>query len=193
MARAQENPIASPPYLEFFGLTRPPFTRLADPSQTFHTEQYSLLMDHLANATQEPDSLVVICGTDGSGKSTLLNRYITSLGNHISFVAIDETCISEEEFYNAFLTQIGFNDITGTASELKNITKEFLIHRGMAGDSVLIIIDNAHLIVPAILDQIRWISDIKIKGRRVISVVLAGNADLVHVVDAPGHEQNQIS
>ncbi len=191
MVRSLEQPVVDPTYLEFFGLTQPPFARLADPGQLFPSEQYSLLMEHLANASTNTDSLVVICGADGSGKSTLLNRFITSIRDHISCVVIDETCHGEEQFYSAFLTQIGFADITGTAKELRNITKEFLVCRGIASDHVLVIIDNAHLTDPMIIEQLRWLCEIKIKDRRVLSVVLAGNADIVRVVDAPAMRQTK--
>jgi general secretion pathway protein A len=191
VVRSLEQPVVDPTYLEFFGLTKPPFARLADPSQLFPSEQYSLLTEHLANATTNPDSLVVICGADGSGKSTLLNRFISSIGDRISCVVIDETCHGEEQFYSAFLTQIGFAEITGTVKELKNITKEFLVCRGIAGDHVLVMIDNAHLADPMILEQLLWLCEIKIKNRRVLSVVLTGNANIVRVVDAPAMRQTK--
>lgn len=189
MVRALENPGTDPAYLEFFGLKRPPFARLSRPSQIFHTEQYSLLMSHLATATEQSDCLVVICGADGSGKTTLLNRYITSLGDDICYVTIDETCNGEKKFYCAFLRQLGFSDITGTSRELWRITKEFLVHRGMASDSVLIVIDNAHLTNPTVLEQIRRISAIKVKDRRVLSIVLAGTSDLERIMDSPAMSQ----
>ena len=189
MVRALENPVTDPTYLEFFGLTRPPFARLSEPSEIFHTEQYSLLMAHLASATAHSDCLVVICGGDGSGKTTLLNRYISGLGDDISYATIDETCKGEKEFYCAFLRQLGFNDITGTPRELRRITKEFLVHRGLAGDPVLMIIDNAHLVHASVLEQLRLIAAIKVKNHRVLSVVLAGNTDLVRIMDSPAMSQ----
>ena len=189
MERSLEQPVADPKYLEFFGLTKSPFGRLLDPNRLFPTEQYSLLTEHLVSASTHTDSLVVICGADGSGKSTLIDRFTASLDDHMYCVVINETCHGEVQFYRAFLTQIGFEDISGTASELRHITKEFLVCRGIAGDHVLLIIDNAHLTDPIILEQLRWISEIKIKDRRVISVVLAGNADLVHVINAPAMSQ----
>ena len=191
MARALEKAGTDPTYLEYFGFTRPLFAQLSDPSQIFHTEQYSTLMAHLASATERPDCLVVVCGADGSGKTTLLNRYIKSLGDDISFATIDETCDGEKEFYGAFLRQLGFSEITGTEGELRRITKEFLINRGMADDPVLMMIDNAHLVSPSVLEQLRSIAAIKVKNRRAISVVLAGNSDLVRVMESPAMSQTK--
>ncbi|MBT8106278.1 MAG: AAA family ATPase [Woeseiaceae bacterium] len=185
MARSLEQTVFYPTYLEFFGLTRPPFARIAEPSQFFQTEQYSLLMGHLGNATKRADCLVALCGARGAGKSTLLNQYISNLGHQSTFVAVDGSCDGEEGFYCEFLTQIGFTDISGTAGELRNITSEFLKYRGDAGDPVVVIVDNAHKTDPIVLQQIRHIAGITTNGGRVVSVVLAGDADLVRVLDSP--------
>jgi len=189
VVRALENPGPDPTYLEFFGFARRPFARLSRASDIFHTEQYSLLTAHLAVATEQADCLVVICGAEGSGKTTLLNRYITSLNDEICYATIDESCNGEKQFYLAFLRQLGFRDITGTARELRRITEEFLVNRGMAEDPVLIIIDNAHLVKPSVLEQLRRVSALKAKNRRVLSVVLAGSSDLVGVMDSPAMSQ----
>ena len=174
MVRALERPDSDPTYLEFFGLRRAPFARISDPSEVFHTEQYSLLMAHLANATEQPDCLVVVCGADGSGKTTLLNRYVASLGDEFYCAKIDETCRSDEEFFCQFLSQLGFGEISGTTHELRRITKEFLIHRGLAGDTVLLIIDNAQMIQPTVLEQLRWLATIKVVTVKAAQVATQG-------------------
>jgi len=193
VATALENPELNPPYLDFFELSRPPFARLSQPSQIFDTDQYSLLMDHLINATERSDCLVAIIGANGSGKTTLLNRYITSLDDDVYFAAIDENCKGEMPFYCSFLQQLGFGEISGSLEELRRITKEFLINRGMADDSILLFIDNAHLVSPVVLEQIRWISATKIGNRRAVSIVLTGNSELASIMDSPAMAAIQFS
>ena len=189
MPHALDNLDSDSSYLEFFGLSRPPFARLSAPSEVFHTEQCSLLAAHLGNAAGQPDCLVVLCGADGSGKTTLLNTYLLGLGEDTFFGVIDENCSGAVPFYCDFLRQLGFGDINGTLRELQSITKEFLIHRGMAGDSVLLIVDNAHLVNPAVLEQLRWLSAAKVDDHRVLSIVLAGNTDLIRIVNSPAMQQ----
>jgi len=185
VAIALEKSEMDPTYLEFFELTRPPFARLSQPSQLFDTDQYALLTDHLVGATEQPDRMVAIFGADGSGKTMLLNRYITSLDDDVYFATIDENCEGEMPFYCSFLQQLGFGEISGSLGELRRITKEFLIHRGMADDPILLFIDNAHLVSPAVLEQLRWISATKIGNRRVVSIVLTGNSDLASIMNSP--------
>jgi len=144
-----------------------------------------MLMSHLASATEQTDCRVVIYGVDGLGKTSLLNRYTSTLDDEVSFATIDEICVDAKQFYTAFLRQLGFNDITGSVRELRNITKEFLINRCMADDPVLLIIDNAHLLKPSVFRQLRWISETKVDGRRVLSVVLAGSIDLIRIIESP--------
>lgn len=185
MARAQENPDTIPSYLEFFGMERPPFARLSVPSQLFHSDQYSILADHLTSATEQSDSLLVLCGAEGAGKTTLLNRHILNIDEDVSYATFDETCADGTQFYYGLLRQLGFHDISGKLNELKNIAREYLIHRGMAGDPVLVIIDNAHLVCASVLEQLRWLAETNVRDRRVLSVILAGNSDLPRIMASP--------
>ena len=185
MARALETPDAIPAYLEFFGMKRPPFARLSVPSQLFHSDQYSVLADHLASATEQSDFLLVLCGAEGSGKTTLLNRHILDLGEDVSYATFDESCADGTQFYCGLLRQLGFHDISGKLNELRNIAREFLIYRGMAGDPVLLIVDNAHLVCASVLEQLRSISETLVNDRRVLSIVLAGNSDLRRIMGSP--------
>lgn len=197
MERALENSESNPAYLDYFGMNQPPFAPLSDPSSPiFLSEQYSLLMAHLSSATEQSDCLLVICGADGSGKTTLLNRYAMTLSNDVTYATFDDTCIDGTQFYTAFLKQLGFPDISGSLKELRRITQEFLIHMGKAGDPVLLIVDNAHLVSPTVYEQLRWIAETKVDERRVLSIVLAGNYDLPRIMASPAmrtlHFRNNI-
>ena len=166
-------------------MTQPPFAPLPGQLPMFLSEQYSLLTAHLSSATEQTDCMMVICGADGSGKTLLLNRYIASLGEDVSYATFDETCADGVQFYCVLLRQLGFQDITGSLKELRHIAREFLIHRGKANDPVLLIIDNAHLVKASVFEQLRWLAETKVEERRVLSMVLAGNADLPRILESP--------
>ena len=185
MAKAQRKPVPEETFLKYFGMRRLPFGPPLDPLEIFDCEQYSLLNDRLTSTTETLGSLAVICGVDGSGKTTLLNRYVANLPEDTAYARFDETCKTGKQFYFEFLKQLGFDEISGTLSEFRNITREFLIYQGTAGNPVFILVDNAHLVKPSVLEQLRWISATKIKERKVLSVVLAGNSDLRRIMESP--------
>jgi general secretion pathway protein A len=176
-------------YLDYFGLLRPPFARLTEPSEIYDVEQYSLLISHLDRAAHDTDHLVVLRGADGSGKTTLLNRYVAGLDDDTYFATVDETCNNETEFYCSFLRQLGFDDITGKSGELRRIAREFLVHRAKAGDTVLLIIDNVQHVSPSVLEQLRLIADTVVDGRRVISAVITGNSHIRRIIQSPAMQQ----
>lgn len=185
MADALQNPVPKPEYLGYFEIDQAPFARLADPDSIFHAEQYALLMNRLAETRSGTDNLLVLRGVDGSGKTTLLNRFLGGLDEEQSFASIDEKCNSADAFYRSFLEQIGFKNIDGKLEELRSITREFLVHRTVVDDTVLLIIDNTQRIHPAVYEQLRWLGGIKHRDQRVLSVVLAGNSNLGHILDSP--------
>ncbi|MGB5245248.1 MAG: AAA family ATPase, partial [Woeseia sp.] len=176
---------SDPAYLDFFGMTRSPFARLSAPSEIFYSDQCYLLHSHLSKASEQSDTLLVICGADGSGKTTLLNQYISSIDEDRCYAAFDEHCHNGIQFYCSFLRQLGFGEITGTLRELRRITREFIINRGHAGEVVLFFLDNAHLVRPEVLEQLRWIAETRVDDRRVLSIVVAGNLNLRRIMDSP--------
>lgn len=177
--------VVEPTFLPFFGMERAPFLTLSTPAEMFHTEQSALLNSHLAAATRRADSLLVIFGADGVGKTTMLNEYIAGLGDDVFYAAFDETCVEGIQFYRSFLEQIGLGEIVGTLRELQHITSEYLVHRGKHGGHALIFVDNAHLVRPAVLEQLRWIADIKIDYMRAFSMVLAGGQKFQRIMESP--------
>ena len=185
MAQAQQNPVSEPEYLEFFELSRPPFVQLPEKSQIFDSEQYSLLMSHLAAATESPDCFVLVRGADGTGKTTLLNRFLNNLEDDFIYATIDDSCSTDIDFYGSILKQLGFKDLTGSMTELRVITQAYLVQRASAGDTVLLVIDNAHRLTAAVLQQLHWVAEQRYRGRRVLSVVMAGNAGISSIVNSP--------
>ena len=189
MARSHEKSVEKPDYLDFFGMRRAPFARVSDATLLFHAEQYSLLYGHLSDATENADRLLVIYGAEGLGKTTLLNRYTANLDSNTSFATFDEKCMDGTQFYRELLRQLGFTEITGTLNELRHISSEFLKHRALASDPVLVIVDNAHLISASILEQLRWLSHVAVKDACAISLVLSGNSDLARIMNSPAMSQ----
>jgi type II secretory pathway predicted ATPase ExeA len=196
MSNALEDPTIGEPCLEFFGLEQLPFAPLPPTKPIFRAEQYALLESHIADMLKDTDCLFMLRGADGAGKTTLLKRYLGGLPN-ASIALIDESCESGTDFYCSFLHQMGFQDIAGKLRELRTITREFLVHRATASDHVLLVLDNAPRIRPAVLEQLRWISGVRRNKRRVLSVVIAGNSELDRIMESPGMSglrfQNNVS
>jgi type II secretory pathway predicted ATPase ExeA len=166
-------------------MKRAPFSWLSAPTEIFHSDQSALLNSHLTAATQRADSLIVIFGADGIGKTTLLNEFTEGLGDDVCYVAFDETCVEGIQFFRSFLEQMGLGEIVGTLRELQHITSEYLVHRGKNGEHALILVDNAHLVRPAILEQLCRMADVQVDFARAVSMVLAGNPSFQRVMDSP--------
>jgi general secretion pathway protein A len=59
------------------------------------------------------------------------------------------------------------------------------MHQASGENTVLVVIDNAHLVKPAVLEQLRRIAEVSYGDRRVLSIVIAGNSTLSRIIDSP--------
>lgn len=189
MGDALPNTDSPPEYLEYFGLGRAPFTRINNPSELFLAEQYSYISAHLADATEEFDRLVVICGHPGSGKTSLLSKFSKTALEQICVATIADNLQNPESLFASILAQFGFGEISGTPEQLRNILSEFLKQQGQAGDPVILLVDNAHLLHPKVFEQLRWMTSIHYKGQPIVNLVLAGCNDLRKIMDSPAMSQ----
>lgn len=171
--------------LEHFGLREDPFGPLSNAEAFYHAEQYSLLFSELARNTECVNGRVVIYGERGSGKTLLLNRYAAGLEERVCFASIDDSCTGGVELLTSMLEQFGFEDVSGTLDQLRNITRELLIHQGKHGNPVLLIVDNVHRLPPTVLEELRWTASIRQDGEAVANMVLAGLPALANIVASP--------
>jgi type II secretory pathway predicted ATPase ExeA len=174
-----------PAFLPFFGMKRAPFLSLSSPADMFHTDQSALLRSHLEAATRKPDSIVVVLGADRIGKTTLLNEYVAGLADETCYATFDETCVEAIQFLRSFLEQIGLGEVVGTLNELQHITSEYLVHQARHGQHAVLFVDNAHQARPAVLEQLRWIADVRCGAVRNCSMVLAGNLSFQRIMGSP--------
>lgn len=166
-------------------MERAPFGRPTAPSEIFHSDQCSQLDARLAEAADQPGSLILVCGADGAGKTTLLNRHVSGLADDLCYATFDATCEEGSHFHTSFLAQVGFGEIRGSQHELQAITREFLIHCGRSGRPVVLFLDDAQLARPAVLEQLRSTAELKTGNEHVISIVLAGNPNLPRIAESP--------
>jgi len=172
-------------YLTTFKLKEAPFQPNPDPRFLYLSRAHARAKAYLESALSTDDDFVVITGEVGSGKTTLLDTFRRELGKGVIVAHLTQAPISTTELLQAMLEQFGYLPFRGNKAAVLTTLNGYLAEQRAAGRKVLLIIDEAHNLVPPLLEQLRALVCVAPGERSPLSVVLVGRPELSEHLDTP--------
>jgi general secretion pathway protein A len=177
-------------YEKYFGLASNPFSMTPDPSMLFMTSTHREALAGLAYAILERKGFVALTGEAGTGKTSLLARTLTVLPKTrvVSSVILNPS-LSVNEFLEMMLLDFGFRDVAESKARRLLAFQEFLLRTQGAGQIAVLVVDEAHKLTPLLLEEIRLLSNLEFPGTKLLQIVLAGQPELIDVLNRPDLRQ----
>ena len=176
-------------YLEYYGLTEPPFNITPNPRFLYYSAKHREALNHLLYGIQERKGFVQITGEVGAGKTTLCRALFDKLGNNYSTALILNPPLDPDQLMRAIATEFGLNvrgmDRTEALEELNN----FLLLQVAEGRDTVLVIDEAQSLSHELLDQVRLLSNLETDDRKLLQIVLMGQPELRDRLDDPALRQ----
>jgi len=176
-------------YLEPFKLKELPFRLSPDPQFLYLSKQHARAKAYMESTIWFTDGFVVITGEIGSGKTTLIESFLKEVPADVVVAQINQTQVSAIDFLQAVLVQFGFSPFKMRKAELISTLNSFLIEQYAAGRKVLLIVDEAQNLSMRVIEEIRMLSGVETTKEKVLRIILAGQPELNHKLDAPALEQ----
>lgn len=165
-------------YLEFFGLKEPPFNVTPDPRFLFFTARHQEAMENLLYGIAERKGFLVLTGEVGSGKTTLCRALLNRLPAGVRTALILNPNLSDTQLLRAILEDLGVPPTGRDRLALMSRLNEYLLARIRSGENVTVILDEAQDLTPALLEQVRLLSNLETDQRKLMQIVLAGQPEL---------------
>lgn len=176
-------------YLDYFGLKDFPFRITPDTDYLYMSSAHSRAKAYMEYAIFNREGFVVITGEIGSGKTTLIKKLLTELDENIIVAKIFQTQLDEVELLQAILVEFGLNPFSAKKVELLNMINQFLIDSYLAGKQILLLIDDAQNLSKRVLEEITMLSSVETQKEKILHVILVGQPELNHKLEAPDMEQ----
>ena len=189
---ADERPDLSA-YELFYGLDERAFGLAADPKFLYRTASHELALASLLDAIRRRDSVVLLTGGAGLGKTTLCRVLVEQLDRRTIASFVAHPFLSIEELLKTVLVDFGViaerdlanGHLSGASHvELAGALHHFLCSLAPLGAFAVVIVDDAQTIPPAVLDQIRELSDVE-RDARLLQVMLVGEPELASTLARP--------
>jgi general secretion pathway protein A len=165
-------------YLEFFRLKDRPFSLAPDPRFIFMSESHREALAHLLYGVQEGHGFIEVVGQVGTGKTTLCRTLLEQIGGQAEIGFIFNPSPSEIELLTSINREFGLPTQARTRSELVQELNQFLLRQKQAGRRVVLVIDEAQNLDPAVLEQVRLLSNLETDSDKLLQIVLFGQPEL---------------
>lgn len=176
-------------YIDYFGLRDYPFRITPDTDYLYMSAAHSRAKAYMEYAIFNREGFVVITGEIGSGKTTLIKKLLTEIAEDVVVAKIFQTQLDEVELLQAILVEFGLNPFSAKKVELLNMLNQFLVNTYLEGKQVLLIIDDAQNLSKRVLEEITMLSGVETQKEKILHVILAGQPELNHKLEAPDMEQ----
>jgi len=165
-------------YTGFYGLREKPFSLAPDPRYLFLSASHREALAHLLYGIEEGEGFIEVIGQVGTGKTTLCRTLLDRIGGDAEIAYIFNPSPSEVELLSAINREFGLPTAVRTRTDLLDSLNQFLVEKNAAGRRVLLVIDEAQNLDPAVLEQVRLLSNLETDRAKLLQIVLIGQPEL---------------
>lgn len=175
-------------YLDYFGLSRLPFSIAPDPELLYLSPAHHEALAHLNYALTAHGGLICLTGEVGMGKTTLCRAFIDQVPDHVDIAYIFNPMLSAPELLQSICAELEIpcdhlpNERPLTNKQLIDRLYEALIERYARGRKVICIIDEAQSMPAPLLEQVRLLTNLETNRDKLLTLILVGQPELQDIL-----------
>lgn len=177
-------------YKEFFGLRANPFNVNPDPRYLFLTRHTEEALACLTYGIQSRKGFVLLTGEVGTGKTTLINKLLEWLrAQQVPTAFVFNSRMNVPQFLDYMMADFGIPCDTDSKSQVLMRLYSWLLERYRAGETAVLIVDEAQNLADEVLEEIRMMTNLETFTEKLLQIVLVGQTELDHRLRQPNLRQ----
>ncbi len=176
-------------YLQHFGLREAPFRITPHTEFFFAGANRGATLEALLYAITAGEGMVKVTGEVGSGKTMLCRVLMERLPERVETIYLAVPSLSRDEMLVAIAGDLGIDTTGASTTKLVRSLQEKLIEFHASGRQVVTLIDEAHAMPLATLEEIRLLSNLETGKEKLLQIVLFGQPELDQHLALPAMRQ----
>lgn len=166
-------------YKEYFGLRANPFNVNPDPRYLFLTRHTEEALACLTYGIQSRKGFVLLTGEVGTGKTTLINKLLEWLRlQQVATAFIFNSRMNVPQFLDYMMADFGIPCDSKSKSQILQRLYNWLLDRYRAGETAVLIVDEAQNLTDEVLEEIRMLTNLETFTEKLLQIVLVGQPEL---------------
>jgi len=173
-------------YKSFYGLKESPFNVNPDPRFLYLTKEIEEALTGLMYGIQTRKGFITLTGEVGTGKTTLVNRLLDWLHHRAARTAfLFNSRMNSNQLFDFILAEFDIPCDSKSKSQQLMKLNAWLLDRYRAGETVVLIIDEAQNLTHPVLEEIRLLTNLETSTEKLIQIVLSGQPELEEKLKLP--------
>jgi general secretion pathway protein A len=173
-------------YKEFFGLRANPFNVNPDPRYLFLTRHTEEALACLTYGIQTRKGFVLLTGEVGTGKTTLINKLLEWLRlQQVATAFVFNSRMDVPQFLDYMMTDFGIPCDSNAKSQVLLRLYNWLLDRYRAGETAVLIVDEAQNLSDEVLEEIRMLTNLETFTEKLLQIILVGQPELEQRLKRP--------
>ena len=176
-------------YESHFGLREKPFSAIANPRFLYLSTQHRAALGNLEYSLAEQAGITVVTGDVGCGKTTVVRYLVQEVDPSVRLGVLTNTHSGQRELLEWVCYAFGIDHDAHTPVALYEVFVNFLLEEYSRGVRVVLIIDEAHNLSAAQLEQLRMLVNVNADDAHLLQLILVGQPELLSTLKQPGLRQ----
>jgi general secretion pathway protein A len=164
-------------YLSFYGLKKQPFHIASDPEFLYLSPSHKKALEAMISGVEQKEGFVAITGAAGVGKTTVLRSYLEKKREFFNIVYVFNAKIPFQGLLTTICRELGIPVESESAIKMVSRLHEFLIDEHKRGNTVVLVIDEAHDMPADTLESLRVMSNLETVKEKLLQIVLVGQPE----------------
>ena len=172
-------------YEAFFGLKETPFNVTPDPRFLYLSRHHQEALSSLLYGVESRRGFIQLTGEIGAGKTTICRMLLSKLESHVHTSLVFNPKLSEFELLQVIVEDFGIKPKGKKRKDYFDALNKFLLEELKKGFNAVVIIDEAQLLSPKALEQIRLLSNFETPSQKLLQIILTGQPELKDLLRRP--------
>jgi general secretion pathway protein A len=165
-------------YEDFYGFRELPFNVTPDPRFLYRSASHRDALAYITYGVFQRKGFIAVTGEVGVGKTTVVSAFVDLFQPSLEVAFVFSTKFPFDQLLYLICRDFGLSVDGMNKAQLLLVLNDFLIEKNESNRNSLLIIDEAQNLSPDVLEELRMLSNLETRDRKLLQIMLVGQPEL---------------